>query len=302
MDKNYPGRILLCEANQSPEDVREYFGSGDEFHMGFNFPIMPRIFMALKKGRIEDMVEILRRTPRIPENCQWCTFLRNHDELTLEMVTPEEREWMWEQYAPDPRMRQNLGIRRRLAPLLNNDQRKIKLANSLLFTLPGSPIVYYGDEIGMGDNLDLPDRNGVRTPMQWDASPNGGFTFGTPYIEMVKGQLDHHHVNVDGQVADPNSLLHSIGKMIHVRKEHPAFGHGSMKWIETGNPAMAVYTREYAAQTLLIFNNLSDSSQTVLIPSEYFSPYLDLLAGTRHTITSSLSLEAYEYLWLMKQN
>ena len=178
MDEHYPGRILLCEANQYPEDVRPYFGDGDEFHMGFHFPIMPRIYMALKKGRADDMIEILRRTPPIPENCQWCTFLRNHDELTLEMVTEEERQWMWKEYAPEPRMKLNLGIRRRLSPLLDNDQRKIELANSLLFTLPGSPIIYYGDEIGMGDNLDLPDRNGVRTPMQWDASPNAGFTTG----------------------------------------------------------------------------------------------------------------------------
>jgi maltose alpha-D-glucosyltransferase / alpha-amylase len=167
MDEHYPGRILLCEANQWPEDVRAYFGDGDEFHMGFHFPLMPRIFMALKKQDKTSIEWILSRTPEIPENCQWCTFLRNHDELTLEMVTEEERQWMWEQYAPLPRMRLNLGIRRRLAPLLDNDRKKIELANSLLFTLTGSPIIYYGDEIGMGDNIWLPDRDGVRTPMQW---------------------------------------------------------------------------------------------------------------------------------------
>jgi maltose alpha-D-glucosyltransferase / alpha-amylase len=191
MDEHYPERILLCEANQWPEDVRPYFGDGDEFHMGFHFPIMPRIYMALKKGRFEDMQQIMQRTPPIPENCQWCTFLRNHDELTLEMVTEEERQWMWKEYAPDPRMKLNLGIRRRLAPLLDNDRRKIELANSLLFTLPGAPIVYYGDEIGMGDNLDLFDRNGVRTPMQWDDSPNAGFTNVTPFAELVKGELSY---------------------------------------------------------------------------------------------------------------
>ena len=189
MDEHYPGRILLCEANQWPEDVRPYFGDGDEFHMGFHFPIMPRIYMALKKGRYEDMAEIMRRTPPIPENCQWCTFLRNHDELTLEMVTPEERQWMWEQYAPEPRMKLNLGIRRRLAPLLDNDRRKIELANSLLFTLPGSPIIYYGDEIGMGDNLDLFDRNGVRTPMQWDDSPNAGFSKGNSVFRICQRRV-----------------------------------------------------------------------------------------------------------------
>ena len=163
-----PGSILLCEANQWPEDVRPYFGDGDEFQMGFHFPVMPRIYMALRKGDRRALEWILERTPPIPEDCQWCTFLRNHDELTLEMVTEEERQWMWQEYAPEPRMRLNLGIRRRLAPLLDNDRRKIELANSLLFTLPGSPVIYYGDEIGMGDNIWLPDRNGVRTPMQWD--------------------------------------------------------------------------------------------------------------------------------------
>jgi maltose alpha-D-glucosyltransferase / alpha-amylase len=175
MDEHYPGRVLLCEANQWPEDVRPYFGDSDEFHMGFHFPVMPRIYMSIRPGQRYPLVWILDRTPPIPEDCQWCTFLRNHDELTLEMVTEEERQWMWHEYAPEERMRLNLGIRRRLAPLLDNDRRKIELANSLLFTMPGSPIIYYGDEIGMGDNIWLEDRNGVRTPMQWDSSPNAGF-------------------------------------------------------------------------------------------------------------------------------
>src|SRR5215510_10415097 len=245
MDQHYPGRILLCEANQWPEDVRPYFGDGDEFHMGFHFPIMPRIFMALKKGRPDDMIEILRRTPPIPENCQWCTFLRNHDELTLEMVTPEERDWMWQQYAPEPRMKLNLGIRRRLSSLLDNDRRKIELANSLLFTLPGSPIIYYGDEVGMGDTLELPDRNGVRTPMQWNDSPNAGFTTGNPFTDFVKGELDYHYLNVENQLADKNSLFHAISKMIQVRKQHHAFGRGTMEWILTDNPSLAIYLRKY---------------------------------------------------------
>lgn len=168
VDQNYPGRLLLCEANQWPQEVRSYFGDGDEFHMAFHFPLMPRIFMALRRADASPVKWALSHTPSIPGNCQWCTFLRNHDELTLEMVTEEERGWMWEEYAPDPHMRLNLGIRRRLAPLLDNDPRKIGLAFSLLFTLPGTPVIYYGDEIGMGDNLSLPDRNGVRTPMQWE--------------------------------------------------------------------------------------------------------------------------------------
>jgi maltose alpha-D-glucosyltransferase / alpha-amylase len=301
MDKNYPGRILLCEANQWPEDVRPYFGDGDEFHMGFHFPIMPRIYMALKKGRSDDMIEILRRTPPIPENCQWCTFLRNHDELTLEMVTPEERQWMWAQYAPEPRMKLNLGIRRRLAPLLDNDRRKIELANSLLFTLPGSPIIYYGDEIGMGDNLDLPDRNGVRTPMQWDDSPNAGFTTGKPFTKFVKGRLDYHHINVASQLVDKNSLFHSISRMVNIRKQHHAFGRGSMEWVITDNPSLATYTRKYQREILLIINNLSDSPQTTSLPPEHQADYIDLISNTAQHIGSSLTLQPYAHLWLKRE-
>ncbi len=298
MDKNYPGRILLCEANQWPEDVRPYFGDGDEFHMGFHFPIMPRIYMALKKGRADDMIEILRRTPPIPENCQWCTFLRNHDELTLEMVTEEERQWMWQEYAPEPRMKLNLGIRRRLAPLLDNDRRKIELANSLLFTLPGSPIIYYGDEIGMGDNLDLPDRNGVRTPMQWDASLNGGFTTGKPFTELVKGERSYQHINVASQMVDKDSLFHSISRMVNIRKQHHAFGRGSMEWVETDNPAFAVYTRKYQGETLLIINNLSDSAQALLLPAEYHADCVDLISNAAENIDATLTLQPYAHLWL----
>lgn len=301
MHENYPDRILLCEANQYPEDVRPYFGDGDEFHMGFHFPIMPRIYMALKKGSYEDMAEIMRRTPAIPENCQWCTFLRNHDELTLEMVTPEERQWMWEQYAPEPRMKLNFGIRRRLAPLLDNDRRKIELANSLLFTMPGSPIIYYGDEIGMGDNLDLPDRNGVRTPMQWDDSPNAGFSVGKPFSEFVKGELGYEHINVASQINDPGSLFHSIKRMIAIRRRHAAFGSSSMEWVETGNSAVAVYIRQYNNDTMLILNNLSSSIENIKLPVEYQKTYLDLFAGHAHTITEKLTLQPYSYLWLQMQ-
>ena len=301
MDKNYPGRILLCEANQWPEDVRPYFGDGDEFHMGFHFPIMPRIYMALKKGRADDMVEILRRTPPIPENCQWCTFLRNHDELTLEMVTPQERNWMWEQYAPEPRMKLNLGIRRRLASLLDNDQRKIELANSLLFTLPGSPIIYYGDEIGMGDNLDLPDRNGVRTPMQWDASPNAGFTTGKPFTELVKGAQSYQHINVASQMVDKDSLFHAIRRMVNIRKQHHTFGRGSMEWVVTDNPAFAVYTRSYRDETLLIINNLSGSTETISLPSAYHADYLELISNTQQSVSSALTLQPYAHLLLKRK-
>ena len=302
MDEHYPDRILLCEANQWPEDVREYFGDGDQFHMGFHFPIMPRIFMALKKGRPDDMIEILRRTPSIPENCQWCTFLRNHDELTLEMVTPEDRQWMWKHYAPEPRMKINLGIRRRLAPLLDNDHRKIQLANSLLFTLPGSPIIYYGDEIGMGDNLDLPDRNGVRTPMQWDDSPNAGFTTGVPFTKLVEGELDFRRINVASQLADAGSLFHSISRMINVRKRHRAFGSGTLEWVQTENPHFAVYKREYEGEILLIVNNLTGKPQTTKLPVDHYANYVELLSGANYPIDSAIMLEPYAHLWLKKSN
>jgi maltose alpha-D-glucosyltransferase/alpha-amylase len=298
MDETYPGRILLCEANQWPEDVREYFGDGDEFHMGFHFPIMPRIYMALKKGRADDMIEILRRTPPIPENCQWCIFLRNHDELTLEMVSAEDRQWMWEQYAPEPRMRINLGIRRRLAPLLDNDRHRIELANSLLFTLPGSPIIYYGDEIGMGDNLDLPDRNGVRTPMQWEDSPNAGFTSGIPFTELVKGDLGFQTVNVTSQLNDTGSLFHTIRRMIDIRRQTPALGHGSMEWIQTGNPALAAYQRTFADQSVLIVNNLSDAQQNAPLPAELQGSFIDLFTDKVFFTHGSLTLEPHGYFWL----
>ena len=295
MDANYPGRILLCEANQWPEDVRPYFGDGDEFHMGFHFPIMPRIYMALKKGRVDDMLGILNRMPSIPDNCQWCTFLRNHDELTLEMVTPEERQWMWEQYAPELRMRLNQGIRRRLAPLLDNDRRKIELANSLLFTLPGSPIIYYGDEIGMGDNISLDDRNGVRTPMQWNASPNAGFTKSKPYVPLLEGEYSPEHVNVASQLADPNSLFNTIHRMITVHKEHLAFGWGDFEWLNVGTNAIAAYKRTYKGETMLILNNLSDKKQTTHLQK---SKAVD--AFTHEVVTlDTTTLQPYQYMWLI---
>lgn len=301
MDEKYPEKILLCEANMWPEDVRPYFGDGDEFHMGFHFPVMPRIYMALKKEKFADIQEIMNRTPAIPENTQWCTFLRNHDELTLEMVTEEERQWMWKEYAPDPRMKINLGIRRRLAPLLNNDRRKIELANSLLFTLPGAPIIYYGDEIGMGDNLDLFDRNGVRTPMQWDDSNYGGFTSGTPFTEMVKNEFSYQNVNVKSQMNDSNSLFYALKQMIAIRKKHAAFGSSSMQWLETGNPSVAVYIREYNDDTMLILNNLSSSAQTLKLPLDYQKKYKDLFSNDTHIFNEELNLRPHQYLWLQME-
>lgn len=301
IDQHYPDRILLCEANQWPEDVRPYFGDGDEFHMGFHFPIMPRLYMALKKGSSEDVREILRRTPPIPESCQWCTFLRNHDELTLEMVTEEERQWMWDKYAPHPRMRLNLGIRRRLAPLLDNDRRKIELANSLLFTLPGSPILYYGDEIGMGDNIWLPDRNGLRTPMQWDSGLNAGFSSAPPdqlYAPVIEDEdFGPTKVNVADQQTDPNSLLNTLRHMIAIRKQHKAFSRGNFAWLDVGTPAVAAYTRTFAEEHLLILNNLSSQTQTVTLTG-CTSSCTDLLTAQPIPTSGLLALQPYQYLWL----
>lgn len=306
IDQHYPGRILLCEANMWPEDVRPYFGEpekegGAEFQMGFHFPIMPRIFMAIRKGDVGDMVEILDRTPSIPESCQWCAFLRNHDELTLEMVTEGERQWMWQEYAPEKRMRLNLGIRRRLAPLLDNDRRKIELANSILFTLIGSPIVYYGDEIGMGDNIWLEDRNGVRTPMQWEPTPNAGFSqaplqqFYSPLIDSLP--YDPGTVNVADQRADPHSLFYALKKMIAAHKAHKAFGWGSFEWVDPGTTAVAAYLRVYPGERLLILNNLSDQAQAIHLP-------FDLPQNARDLLKDSLidpeldTLSPYQYLWI----
>ncbi len=307
MDENYRGRILLCEANQWPEDVAPYFGEGDEFNMAFHFPVMPRIFMALRKEDRSPLVWVLQQTPAIPESCQWCTFLRNHDELTLEMVTEEERQWMWQEYAPLPRMRLNLGIRRRLAPLLDNDPRKIELANSLLFTLPGSPVIYYGDEIGMGDDIDLFDRNGVRTPMQWEDSAQAGFTKSeqaklyAPVIQMAP--YSPHYVNVAAQRADPTSFYNTIRKMVAERKAHSAFINGSLTWVETGSQAVAAYWRSYIGDNLLILNNLSGLSQPVAVtmPEGYSGKPLDLLAGAYPADVENgmlrLTLAPYQFIW-----
>lgn len=308
IDENYPGKILLCEANQWPAEVRPYFGEGDEFQMGFHFPVMPRIYMALKKEDKSDLVWILDRTPPIPDECQWCVFLRNHDELTLEMVTEEERQWMWEQYAPEPGMRLNLGIRRRLAPLLDNDRRKIELANSLLFTLAGSPIIYYGDEIGMGDNIRLPDRNGVRTPMQWDSGLNAGFSRASPNLLYAPPIRDYPYapetVNVKAQRDDPASLWNQLHRMIALRKAHPVLGWGDFKWAESGSPAVAAYWRTYQNEQMLIINNLSHESQSVslFIQSDAPKHFSDLFAANKRYSPLNgylhLTLQPYQFLWL----
>lgn len=308
VDENFPNAVLLSEANQWPEDVREYFGDGDEMHMAFHFPVMPRIYMSVRRESSNSLRRILKRTPPIPDNCQWCIFLRNHDELTLEMVTESDRHWMWSQFAPDPRMKLNLGIRRRLAPLLDNDLAKIVLANSLLFTLPGSPIVYYGDEIGMGDNIWLKDRDGVRTPMQWNNDKNAGFseadrTF-NPIIETPP--YSSSQVNVADQMNNLASLYYATKNMIAVRKVHRAFGWGDFNWAEVSKPKeIAAYFRKYQSETLLIVNNLSSKRQTVeikLSDEHLFFPPPDLFTGraTGELIDDSIRLElsGNAYLWL----
>jgi maltose alpha-D-glucosyltransferase/alpha-amylase len=311
LDQEFPGRILLAEANQWPEDTRAYFGDGDEFHMGFHFPVMPRIYMALRQADRTPLVWILGRTPPIPDNCQWCTFLRNHDELTLEMVTEEERQWMWQEYAPEPRMRLNLGIRRRLAPLLDDDRRKIELANSLLFTLPGSSILYYGDEIGMGDNIWLPDRNGLRTPMQWTSAVNAGFSSAAPkslYLPVIDNSVyGPAHINVADERAHPDSLLNSLRHMIAVRKEHPAFGRGSFTWVECESLAVAAYLRQYQDERVLVVNNLSGKPQKVALKLPFGAAQLeDLLGGqplpAAEGGTLLLELKPYQYLWMGRQS
>jgi maltose alpha-D-glucosyltransferase/alpha-amylase len=309
INERYPGRILLAEANQWPEDVLPYFGKGDdEFHMGFHFPVMPRIYMALRKADRSPLVWIMNCTPPLTETCQWCIFLRNHDELTLEMVTEEERQWMWQEYAPNPRMRLNLGIRRRLAPLLDNDRRKIELVNSLLFTLPGSPIIYYGDEIGMGDNIWLPDRNGVRTPMQWDDGLNAGFSVAPSedlYLPVIKdAPYDPDHVNVTAQLNDHGSLVNLIRRMVEIHKTHRVFGWGSFDWIDTSTMAVAAYLRSYQSEKVLVLNNLSSSHQSILIalPASGVSHSVDLCSGSRFSMKNAdrieIELEPYQYLWL----
>jgi maltose alpha-D-glucosyltransferase/alpha-amylase len=308
INEHYPGRILLAEANQWPEDIIPYFGQGDdEFHMGFHFPIMPRIFMSIRKEHRTQLVWIMGRTPALTETNQWCMFLRNHDELTLEMVTEEERQWMWEKYAPDHRMRLNLGIRRRLAPLLDNDRRKIELAYSLLFSLPGSPTIYYGDEIGMGDNIWLRDRNGVRTPMQWDDSENAGFSLApseklyTPVIQG--GDFDYHRVNVRTQELHPGSLLNWLRNLIKVRKENPAFGAGRLEMLPVRNKIVLVYFRRQTEQTLLIINNLSSKHQQIVLDLDRYKPFrlLDLfskeLICSAESGTLRLELGQHAYRW-----
>ena len=297
-----PGTLLLAEANQWPADLLPYFGEGDEFQMGFHFPLMTRIFMALAKGSRAPIEWVVEFTPPLPDGCQWATFLRNHDELTLEMVTEEERRFMWDFYAPEPRMRFNLGIRRRLAPLLGNDRRRIELAHSMLLTLIGSPVLYYGDEIGMGDNIWLDDRNGVRTPMQWDDGPNGGFSSAPKerlFLPVIEDEVyGYPRVNVAAQRAQPDSLLNRLRHLLHVRRGWRSFGRGELTLFPVEEEAVLLYTRTWGEERALVCENLSPRRVDFTPPPALRGRWDDLLAGGEATVGERMTLEPYGYRWL----
>lgn len=267
MEQSYPGRMLLAEANQWPDEAASYFGNGDECHMSFYFPLMPRLFMGLRTEDRFPIVDILRQTPSIPDACQWALFLRNHDELTLEMVTDEDRDYMYRVYAQDPEARINLGIRRRLAPLLGNHRRRIELMNALLLSLPGTPVIYYGDEIGMGDNIHLADRNGVRTPMQWSSDRNAGFSRANAqrlYLPAIVDPEYHYEaLNVEAQQSNPHSHLSWMKRLIALRKRHPAFGKGAIQFLSPDNPRVLAFARSWQEERILAVANLSRFAQVV---------------------------------------
>jgi len=280
VDAEYPDRLLLCEANQWPSDVVQYFGDpehGDECQMAFHFPVMPRLFMGVRRESRFPISEILAQTPAIPSNCQWGIFLRNHDELTLEMVTDDERDYMWAEYAKDPRMKANIGIRRRLAPLLDNDRNQLELFTALLLSLPGSPVLYYGDEIGMGDNIWLGDRDGVRTPMQWTPDRNGGFSSADPQRLILPPISDavygYQAINVEAQMRNTTSLLYWTRRMIEVRKQHPTLALGTLTEVGSRNPTVLSYIREFGEDVVLCVNNLSRFPQPVELDLRRFEGF-----------------------------
>jgi len=308
MDENYENRMLLAEANQWPEDSVAYFGDSDECHMAFHFPLMPRLYLALQRENRLPIIDILEQTPPIPEDAQWAIFLRNHDELTLEMVSEEERDVMWRTYAPDRRARLNLGIRRRLAPLLENDRRRIELLYSLLLSLPGTPVIYYGDEIGMGDNIFLADRDGVRTPMQWSNDRNAGFSIANPqslYLPVVVDPQFHYEtVNVEAQQANPNSLLSWVRGMIRRRQRHAVFGRGDIEFLAPENEQVLSYLREGEDETILVVANLSRDSQFVELDLGRFAGHhpIEMQGLNEFPIIGAapypLSLGPYGFYWL----
>lgn len=308
IDEKFSDKMLLAEANQWPEDAVTYFGKGDECHMSFHFPLMPRMFMGLQMEDSFPIIDIFEQTPMIPASCQWATFLRNHDELTLEMVTDEERDYMYRVYARDPKARINLGIRRRLAPLLNNNRRKIELLNFLLFSLPGTPIIYYGEEIGMGDNYYLGDRNGVRTPMQWSSDKNAGFSRVNPqqlYLPIIIDPEYHYEtINVETQEKNLSSLLWWMRRLIAMRKSISAFSKGSLKFIQTNNPKILSFIREWEDEKILCIINLSRFTQVGLLNLGEYSGYLpeELFGQQKFPIITEkpyvLTMGSYDHFWL----
>jgi maltose alpha-D-glucosyltransferase/alpha-amylase len=309
MDATHPGRMFLSEANMWPEDAVAYYGKGDECHMNFHFPLMPRLFMALRLEDRTPIVDILKRTPAIPENCQWAMFLRNHDELTLEMVTDEERDYMYRVYASDQRARINLGIRRRLAPLLGNDRPRIEVMNALLFSMPGTPVIYYGDEIGMGDNVYLGDRNGVRTPMQWSPDRNAGFSATNPQRLYLPVNIDpaYHYeaVNVESQEDNPASLLNWTKRMIALRKQYKAFGRGTIEFLTPSNQHVLAFFRRYQEEAILIVANLSRFAQAVELDLHKYRGYtpVEMLGRTEFPPVSDgyylMTLGPNSFFWFV---
>ncbi len=308
LDATHPGvMLLIAEANQWPEDTREYFGNGDECHMAFHFPLMPRMYMAIAKEDRFPITDIMRQTPDIPETCQWAIFLRNHDELTLEMVTDAERDYLWETYASDKRARINLGIRRRLAPLMERDRRRIELMNALLLSMPGTPVVYYGDEIGMGDNIYLGDRDGVRTPMQWSPDRNGGFSRADParlVLPLVADALyGFEALNVEAQVSDAHSLLNWTRRMLALRGRHSAFGRGTLRFLTPSNRRILAYLREHDDEVILCVVNLSRLPQAVELDLSAFEGRIPIeLTGMSPfppigQLTYLLTLPPYGFFW-----
>src|SRR5438552_2249919 len=307
VDQEFPGRMLLAEANQWPEDAAAYFGSGDESHMSFHFPLMPRMFMALQMEDRFPIIDILDQTPPVPDNCQWAMFLRNHDELTLEMVTDEERDYMWRVYANDPHARINLGIRRRLAPLLANSRRKMELLNTMLFSMPGTPIIYYGDEIGMGDNIYLGDRNGCRTPMQWSPDRNAGFSLANPqqlHLPVIIDPEYHYEAtNVENQQKNLSSLLWWMRRVIGMRKNFKAFSRGALHFLFPDNPKVLAFLRRYGNETILVVVNLSRFAQVAELDLAGFSGCAPIEVFSRNpfpTIKKSayvLTLGPHSHYW-----
>jgi maltose alpha-D-glucosyltransferase / alpha-amylase len=308
IDAQYTDRVLLCEANQWPADVVEYFGQdGDECQMAFHFPVMPRLFMGVRRESRYPISEIMAQTPAIPDSCQWGIFLRNHDELTLEMVADEDRDYMWAEYAKDPRMKANIGIRRRLAPLLDNDRNQLELFTALLLSLPGSPVLYYGDEIGMGDNIWLGDRDGVRTPMQWTPDRNAGFSTSNPgrlFLPVIMDPIYGHQVtNVEAQLASSTSLLHWTRRMIEARKQNPAFGLGTWEDMGGSNPSVLSFVRAFGDDVVLCVNNLSRFPQPVELDLRRWEGWMPIeLLGTVHfpligELPYLLTLAGHGFYW-----